>query len=119
MALDDVVNRLGISKGSASQGLTVLRNLGAIRLVYVAGDRRDHYEADFDLVRIANRFFSEKLAPRLENGNNRLHRMEALAAECSGQDGAHPAPIRIKALRKWQKRGQGLLPMVLKLLGTR
>lgn len=119
MALDDVVERLRISKGSASQGLNVLRNLGAIVPVYVAGDRRDHFEADFDLLRIANRFFTEKLAPRLEHGKMRLDRMESLAADCAGNAREHPAPVRINALRKWQRRGQGLVPLVLKFLGNR
>jgi len=123
MALDDVVERLSISKGSASQGLGVLRSLGAIKLVYVAGDRRDHYEADFNLGRIANRFFNEKLAPLLENGIGRIERMESLAAEHLVADEdfekSHPAPLRIRALRKWQRRGQTFMPMILRFLGKR
>jgi len=47
--------------------------------------------------------------------------MESLAAKHTKRNGAdeHPAPQRIKALRKWQQRGQGLLPVVLKFLGNR
>ena len=39
------MERLGISKGSASQGLKFLRTAGAIHMVYVSGDRRMHFEA--------------------------------------------------------------------------
>src|SRR5204863_1888133 len=46
LALDDLIERLGLSKGSASMGLKFLRNAGAIRMTYVPGDRRVHYEAD-------------------------------------------------------------------------
>ncbi len=116
LTLDDIVTRLRVSKGSASQGLTVLRNLGAVKPVFVPGERRDHYEADFDLTRIVNRFFSEKLEPRLENGAERLDRMEALTAgECED----HPAFARIKALRKWQHRGGSAMKMILKFLGKK
>ena len=33
LSLDDLVSRLGISKGSTSQGLKMLRKLGAVREV--------------------------------------------------------------------------------------
>src|SRR5215471_15145463 len=44
LAMDDLIERLRLSKGSASQGLKFLRNLGAVKMVYVAADRRVHYE---------------------------------------------------------------------------
>src|ERR1051326_8723007 len=44
MAMDDLIERLRLSKGSASQGLKFLRNAGAVRMVYVAGDRRGGHE---------------------------------------------------------------------------
>src|SRR5881296_1941262 len=42
LAMDHLIERLRMSKGSASQGLKFLRNIGAVRTVYVAGDRRAH-----------------------------------------------------------------------------
>ena len=45
MTMDELIERLGISKGSASQGLSFLRKAGAIILAkanmgeYAAGDR--------------------------------------------------------------------------------
>src|SRR5205809_7967471 len=49
MPMDDLIGRLSISKGSASQGLKFLRSVGAVRIVYVAGERRAHYEAVAEL----------------------------------------------------------------------
>ena len=40
MTLDELVRRLGISKGSASQGLRLLRGVGAVRVGYRPGDRK-------------------------------------------------------------------------------
>src|SRR5881392_2903241 len=40
LSMDDLIERLQLSKGSASQGLKFLHSLGAIHMVYVPGDRR-------------------------------------------------------------------------------
>ena len=44
LSFDELVERLQISKGSVSQALKVLRQLGAVKLYYVPGSRRDHYQ---------------------------------------------------------------------------
>src|SRR5436853_1761730 len=60
LAMDDLIERLRLSKGSASQGLKFLRNTGAVRTVYVAGDRRAHYEAVAELRNLSRRFLREQ-----------------------------------------------------------
>src|ERR1051325_7726277 len=45
LSLDDLVELLSISKGSASTGTRHLASWGAIRQVWVPGDRRDFFEA--------------------------------------------------------------------------
>ena len=40
MAMDDIMDRLEISLGAASQGLKLLRSFGAVRVVYERGERR-------------------------------------------------------------------------------
>ena len=39
LAMDEIIARLGLSKGSASQGLRFLRDCQAVRTVYRVGDR--------------------------------------------------------------------------------
>src|SRR5450759_3377264 len=56
LAMDHLIERLNLSKGSASQGLKFLRNIGAVRMVYVAGERRVHYEAVAELRNLVTRF---------------------------------------------------------------
>lgn len=109
--MDTVIARLKISKGSASQGLAVLRNLGAVEQVYVPGDRRDHYRPDFNVQRIAGRFFRDKLEPRLESGDARLERMREAAQEAG--DGV---VTRIRALRKWHDKGAQMFPVIRRFL---
>ena len=52
LSLDDMVERLKISKGSASVNIRALESYGAVRRVWMRGSRRDYYEADTDIVRV-------------------------------------------------------------------
>ncbi|MDG1671637.1 MAG: hypothetical protein P8H96_12280, partial [Akkermansiaceae bacterium] len=61
MSLDDLVCRLGISKGSASQGLRTLRELGAVREAEVTSGRRVYYEPDVELKRLVGGFIKEQV----------------------------------------------------------
>src|SRR6266478_5428805 len=69
LAMDDLIERLRLSKGSASQGLKFLRNMGAVKTVYVPGDRRVHYEAVAELRNLLTRFLRDQIVPHLENGH--------------------------------------------------
>jgi len=111
--MDTVIDKLGISKGSASQGLNVLKGLGAVTAVRIEGDRREHFRADFDLSRIIHGFIEEKLNPRIRNGEQRIARMRELAEQLpeSGEDRAE-AEQRLHALEKWQRRGKRVLPII-------
>ena len=119
LAMDDIIVRLGISKGSASQGLTVLKGLGAVTSHTVPADRREHFRADLNVSRIVTHFFENRLQPRLENGEERLKSMIRLArvVEREWKTGEAGSVLhRIQALQKWQKRGRGIIPLLLKWL---
>lgn len=119
LAMDDIVAKSGISKGSASQGLALLKSLGAVTSHPLPRDRREHFQADLNMARIVTHFFENRLKPRLEHGERRIETMLRIAA---GRDrgGADPGEAavfdRIKALQKWQRRGNGMVPMVLRWL---
>jgi DNA-binding transcriptional regulator GbsR (MarR family) len=117
LSMDDVVRRLGISKGSASQGLALLRNLGGVTTETVPGDRREHYLADLNVSRIVSHFLDNRLLPRLAHAEDRLSTMLQQARreqENFPGPGAEQRLNRIRALQKWQKRGSGLIPMILR-----
>ena len=116
LAMDDLMIRLNLSKGSASQGLKFLRNLGAVKMVYVPGDRRVHYEAVAELRNLASSFLREKIEPHLGDGEERLERLEALALALPADERDH-ATRRITMLRSWSQNGRRVLPLVLRVLG--
>ena len=115
LALDALMRRLHMSKGAASQGLKVLRSFGAVRAVYVAGDRRDHYVADFELSKFASAFIKEELQPHLDSGAARLERMEHHLAKLPKAE-REAASARMAKLRHWKEKGQAMLPWLLKFL---
>src|ERR1700733_4453039 len=86
LAMDDLMQRLNMSKGAASQGLKLLRAFGAIRTVYVAGSRRDYYVAEIELSQFATGFIKEELQPRLDHGLLRLQHMEKLVSDLPEAD---------------------------------
>lgn len=116
LTMDDLIERLDLSKGSASQGLKFLREFGAVKEVEVADDRRTYYEAVAELRNLATRFLRDQFVPHLDNGLARLDRIEALAKRVpAAERGAVQA--RVTMLKSWGKRGRLFLPLVTKIMG--
>lgn len=115
LSMDDLMEKLQISLGAASQGLKLLRSVGAVKVVYAPGERRDHYVADLELSRFATAFIKEELKPRLERALQRVERMEGLAKEMNDKD-RKAAYQRIDRLKHWMERGQKMMPWILKFL---
>src|SRR5260370_15723763 len=116
LAMDDVIERLQLSKGSASKGLRFLRNMGAVRMVYVPGDRRVHYEAVAELRNLATRFLRDQVVPQLDNAQARLERIAGLLKEAPAEERAR-INSRLAMLKSWGKRGRKFLPLVLTMMG--
>ena len=49
LAADEITDTLGIARSNVSTSLRELQNWGIVRLVHIAGDRRDHFESHKDL----------------------------------------------------------------------
>lgn len=117
LTMDDLIERLELSKGSASQGLKFLREFGAVQEVEVAGDRRTYYEAVAELRNLATRFLRDQFAPHLDGGMARLDRIAALAKKVPGPDRSQ-VQARVGMLQSWGKRGKLFLPLVTKIMGN-
>ena len=116
LAMDDLIERLQLSKGSASQGLKFLRNIGAVRMVYVPGERRVHYEAVAELRNLATRFLRDQIVPHLDNGQTRLERIAGMVKQLPSEQRAG-VNGRVKMLQSWERNGRRFLPLVVKILG--
>jgi len=115
MAMDDLMERLGMSKGSASQGLKFLRNAGALQLVYVPGDRRMHFEAVAELRGLVTRFLRDQIVPQLDTGLSRLDRIATMVKSLPVEERSRVGG-RVMMLQSWQKKTRRFLPLVIKLM---
>ena len=116
LCLDDCRIRLNISKGSTSQGLKILRSFGAIRIVYIPGDRKDYYVAETSVRKIASGFASEQIQPHVASGEDRITRIRELLAQYEDAE-KDDLVDKIDLLENWQRRAGKTLPLVLKLIG--
>ena len=112
-----IVERLKISKGSASQGLQLLRALGAINesKQKVGANRGASYEPELSLRQLVTGILRERIAPSASAGAARLQHLKLLA----GQSPAHSAFYleRVSQLTTWIKRLTTVLPILSALLG--
>jgi DNA-binding transcriptional regulator GbsR (MarR family) len=115
MAMDDIMDRLEISLGAASQGLKLLRSFGAVRVVYERGERRDHYVADLELSRFATVFIKEELQPRMDMAAERIKRMEQALSALPAKE-RKATRERIERLKHWLDKGRKLLPWLIRFM---
>ena len=115
LAMDQIMAKLGLSLGAASQGLKVLRSVGAVKPVYVPGARKDHYAADLELSRFATGFIKEELQPRITQSKAGIARMRELAEDMEGED-KESTELRLQRLQHWLDRADKVLPWVLRFL---
>jgi len=132
LSFSDIVERLAISKGSASQGMQLLRVLGAI----VEADRsssdlhgvidtgpqhanRVVYEPELSLRRLVNGVLRERIAPLTLTSGERLRRLRVLADEQPDSREGSFYVSRAKQLGTWQRRLKAVLPVLGILLAPK
>jgi DNA-binding transcriptional regulator GbsR (MarR family) len=116
-SMDEIINLLRISKGSASQGLRALRQLGAISSVFEPGDRKERFVAEIRLRKLVSGFLREQGEPHLEKGLARLQNLCDLLIEEEDFESAKRGHRREKILTGWHRQMSRLLPLVKMIVG--
>lgn len=117
MTMVDIINHLGISKGSASQGLKMLRTLGAVYDVSNPDDRKTYFKADMELKQIVGGFIREEIRPHLKSGKEKL---QTLSQEVDGIEDPELKAFydeRVTRLERWSSKANLVLPILQKFLG--
>lgn len=117
LAFDDLQQRLGISRGSVSQGLKLLRQLGAVKPHYITGSRRDYFVPELSMKRLVGGFIKDQFKPHLESGESRLEHIQQLVAQEPDASRRRHAEDRLGTLRSWQRRTEKLAPLIVSVLG--
>lgn len=117
LSLDDLANKLNISKGSVSQGLRALKTLGAVREAGGITERRTHFEPAVELKRLVGGFIREQVRPHLDSGKSKVRQLGSMV---SGVEDPHRREFlseRVERLEQWMSRGGKVLPLLQKILG--
>lgn len=116
LSLDDICERLGMSKGSASQGLKALRGVHAVKITYVPGDRRDRFELEGNIRLLMQGFIQERLEPGIRDLGMRI---ESLSIKVDALQNGEKKRYndRLGKLRNWHKQAQKIMPAMERLLG--
>ncbi len=116
LSFSAICHKRGISAGSLSVGLRHLKSLGMVITVPVAGDRRDHFGVNEDLVRVNASLMHSYLEPRIRAAQQRLERLSVIAERLS-ENGAHEhLAARLRRLADCQSQVVRLVMPLLKTL---
>lgn len=115
VAMEEICSRLSLSLGSVSQGLKLLKELGAVRTVYLRGKRRDFYQAEFNFRQIVTRYLIERIQPTLESAEARFVAIDEYIVELPDASRKEFSE-RMELIRKLNRRAKQVIPTVSKLL---
>lgn len=78
LSLDEIVERLKVSKGNVSINIRELERWGAVKNVWVKGSRKDFYEAELDLKKIISGKLKSSMERRLLEISNMLDEVNVI-----------------------------------------
>jgi DNA-binding transcriptional regulator GbsR (MarR family) len=91
LSMDDIMSRLGISRGNVSMNLSKLVEWGLVRRVHKRGDRRDYYESLADVWEIFTLVAAQRKRREIDPILNTLRDCrEQLAPERMGRHADEP-----------------------------
>ncbi len=117
-----IEQKLTLSKGSISQGLRALRDLGAVTAAAAPSGMgaREVFSPQTELRSLVSVLLQERLVPYLRNGKQRIAAIEAALGGQGSSDDDPPAQRtlhgRATKLKAWQKRSATFLPLIAKIL---
>lgn len=117
LCFTDIVERLRISKGSASQGLQLLRSLGAVHVAENSSNRREYFEPELSLRRLMGEVLRERITPIAVTGRDRMTQLRQFATQSKGNKDFCSA--RVEQLEIWRRRLKTALPFIISFLGPK
>jgi DNA-binding transcriptional regulator GbsR (MarR family) len=111
LSLDQIVERLGASRGGTFQSLRWLREIGAVQSRVKPGRRRQYFGAELNLRKLAGAFLNARIEPHVESGAVHLDRLrERLAAGESAS--AVFQRERYSQIERWHRFIADVLPFI-------
>jgi DNA-binding transcriptional regulator GbsR (MarR family) len=111
LSFTHIAESLDMSRGSASQGLHALRELGAVCAVEGEG-RRELFEPELRLRKLMSGVLREKIEPIVEKGAARLKKLRLHAESAPTKSALKFSTERMQKLESWRRQAGMLLPLV-------
>lgn len=120
LSLAEICRMLGLSKASISTGTRQLLTWGAIRKVWIPGDRRDFYEAVEDFNHLLKGGYRSIIKPRIGSSKSRLDNIETalkndIKKSSITEEQYHFIHSRLKKIQKLHSKFSGVLPILEKI----
>jgi HTH-type transcriptional regulator, glycine betaine synthesis regulator len=110
LEFDVIQGRLGISKGSVSQGLRFLKGNGMVESIKVKGSRRERWKPSPSLAASLVGLLRNQVLPSLEESKPLLQK---LVEEASEQNFSAEVIDRLTRLQRWNSRALELSTFLL------
>ena len=110
LSFADIEARVTLSKGSISQGLRVLREMGAIQEVSAPADRSELFTSDLEMRRLIQRFLEQRPQKQLDARKSRLGDLQRALPDLE-KSHAETLRSRLKQLQSWHEKARALLPI--------
>src|SRR5882724_8821370 len=111
LSFTDITHRLNLSRGSVSQGMRALREMGAIRPVEASDSRREHFAPETELRKLIAGFLRGSFEPQLRRGTGQLMDFKArhgTKLEAEGEAG-RVLLFRLAKLQLWHRKAAAAL----------
>ena len=103
LSLDDIVEKLGVSKGNVSVNIRILEDYKLVKKVWIKGSRRDYYEAVDQLPTAIIKEFFEKIKRNIEDSFDMIEDCSELAQKAeSGKANKEEVEFSLARLKKIQ-----------------
>lgn len=119
VSMEEVTQALGISLGSASQGLRTLKVFRGVRPVYSQGERREFFEAETDFGRFVGVFLRGELEQYIDNTEKRTQRMNRFLDDLSDSEERSFFEDRIRRLASMSERAKRIVPLIDEVFAPR
>jgi DNA-binding transcriptional regulator GbsR (MarR family) len=111
LSMDQIMTRLGTSRGGTHQSLRWLRQIGAVERHFVPGQRKEFFAAVLNLRKLAGAFVAARINPHVESGVQHLERLRA-SLPPEGSDRAYFQRERYKQMERWHGFLGDIMPFI-------
>jgi len=107
LSLDEIAQRLKVSKGNVSVNIRILNDWQAVRKIWQRGSRKDYYTAELDIKKIIINKLKTGLTRRIGEIMDEISKMEVIL-NAANKNEAKLTPEEKKAISTYRERIKGI-----------